>query len=103
MGRVAARRTFRHKTFLPKHMMRCDDESLLDRSRSELSTTASGVARQGTCGNYATDELSENKTRKRGGRRMKRQWEMWKGRRTFIRVGTLNDGTMIGRGENWQT
>ena len=34
---------------------------------------------------------------------MKRQWEIWKGRRTFIRVGTLNDGTMIGRGENWQT
>ena len=34
---------------------------------------------------------------------MKRQREMWKRRRTFIRVDTLNDGTMIGRGENWQT
>ena len=103
MGRVAAGRAFRRKTFLPKHMMRCDDESLLDRSRPGSPTTASGVARQGTCGNYATDGISENKRRKRGGRRMKRQREMWKGRRTLIRVGTLNDGTMIGRGENWQT
>ena len=34
---------------------------------------------------------------------MKRQREMWKERRTLIRVGTLNDGTMIGRGENWKT
>ena len=45
-------------------MMRCDDESLLDWSRPESPTTASGVARQGTCGNYATDGLSKNKRRK---------------------------------------
>ena len=29
---------------------------------------------------------------------MKRQREIWKGRRTFIRVGTSNIGTMTGRG-----
>ena len=52
---------------------------------------------QGTCRNYATAGLSESK-RKRGGRRVKKQREMWKGRRTLIRVGTLNIGTMTGRG-----
>ena len=29
---------------------------------------------------------------------MKRQQEVWKGRRSLIRVGTLNIGTMTGRG-----
>ena len=27
---------------------------------------------------------------------------MWKRKRTLIRVGTLNIGTMTGRGERWQ-
>ena len=43
------------------------DKSILDQSRPELPTTASGVAWQGTCGNYATVGHSENK-RRRGGR-----------------------------------
>ena len=77
-------------------MMRCYDESILDRSRLRLPTTAAGVARQGTCGNYATAGLSE-KTRKRGGRRVKRQRELWKGRRKVIMVGTLNIETMAGK------
>ena len=64
MGRVAAGRAFRRKTFLRKHMMRRDDESLLDRSRPGSPTTASGVARQGTCENYAAEGISENKRRK---------------------------------------
>ena len=38
------------------------------------------------------------KARERGGRRVKRQREMWKGRCTLIRVGALNIGTMTGRG-----
>ena len=76
--------------------MRYDHESISDRSRAGLPTTASGVARQlGTCGNYATAKHSENKSRKRGERRVKRQRELWKKRRTLVRVGT---GTMIGRG-----
>ena len=66
--------------------MRYDHESIPDRSRPGLPTTALGVARQGTRGNYAIAGLSENKRRKRGGRQMKRQQEMWKGRRTLIRV-----------------
>ena len=76
--------------------MRYDHESISDRSLAGLPTTASGVARQlGTCGNYATAEHSENKSRKRGERRVKRQRKLWKKRRTLVRVGT---GTMTGRG-----
>ena len=41
-------------------------QSIPDRSRPGLPTTASGVAQQGTCGNYATAKQSENKSRKRG-------------------------------------
>ena len=40
--------------------------------------------------------VSHNR-KKRAGRRVKRQREMWEGRRTLIRVGTLNIGTMTGR------
>ena len=72
------------------------DKSIPDRSRPWLSTTASCVTQQGTYGNYAT--ASENKSRKKGGRRVKRQREMWKRKRSLIRVGTLNIGTMTGRG-----
>ena len=74
------------------------DKSIPDRSRPGLPTTASGVAQQGTCGNYATAKHSENKRRKRGERRVKRQREVWKGKRSLIEVGTLNIGTMTGRG-----
>ena len=77
--------------------MRIVDKSIPDRSRPGLPTTASGVAQQGTCGNYATAKQSEHKSRKRGGRRVKRQWEVWKRRRLLIRVGTLNIGTMTER------
>ena len=75
--------------------MRIVNNSIQDRSRPALPTTASGVAQQGTCGNYAT--ASEKNSRKRGGKRIKRQREVWKGRRSLIRVGILNIGTMSGR------
>ena len=65
--------------------------------RLGLPTTDSGVAQQGACGNYATAKPSETKSRKRGKRRVKRQREVWKGRRLLIRVDTLNIGTMTGR------
>ena len=78
--------------------MRNHCKSIPDRSRPGLPTTASGVAQQGTCGNYATAKQIENKSRKRGGRRVKKQREAWKGRCSLIRVGTLNIGTMTGRG-----
>ena len=78
--------------------MRNHCKSIPDRSRLGLPTTASGVAQQGTCGNYATAKQSENKSRKRGGRRVKKQQETWKGRCSLMWVGTLNIGTMTGRG-----
>ena len=93
MGRVAAGRASGVKLFLPNHY-----QSIPDRSRPGLPTTASGVAQQGTCGNYATENHSENKSRKRGGKRVKKQREARKGRRSLIRVSTLNIGTMTGRG-----
>ena len=77
--------------------MRNHCKSIPDRSRPGLPTTASGVAQQGTDGNYATAKQSENKSRKRGRRRVKKQREAWKGRCSLIRVGTLNIGTMTGR------
>ena len=78
--------------------MRCDDESIPDRSRPGLPAIASLVAQQNTCRNYATAGRSENKRSKRGGRRLNKQLELWKERCTLIRVGTLNIGTMTGRG-----
>ena len=36
-----------------------------DQSQPRLPMTASGVAQQGTCGNYATAKYSENKRRER--------------------------------------
>ena len=77
--------------------MRNHCQSITDWSRPGLPTTASGVAQQGTCGNYATAKQSENKSRKRRERRVKKQREAWKGRCSLIRVGTLNIGTMTGR------
>ena len=53
--------------------MRNHYQSIPDRSRPGLPTTVSGVAQQGTCGNYATAKHSENKSRKRGGKRVKKQ------------------------------
>ena len=78
--------------------MRNNDEFIPDRSKPGIPTTASGVARQDTCGNYDTAGLRENKRRKIAGRRVKRQQELWKGRHTVIRAGTLNIETMIERG-----
>ena len=78
--------------------MRYNYQSIPDRSRPGLPTTSSGAAQQGTCGNYATAKHSENKSRKRRGRRVKRQQEVWNERRSLVSLGTLNIGTMTGRG-----
>ena len=97
MGRVAAGRASGVKIFCQNRQMRNHHQSILDRSRPGLPTTASGVAQQGTCGNYTTAKHCENKSKKRGGKRVKKQREAWKGRCSLIRVGTLNIGTMTGR------
>ena len=97
MGRVATGKASGVKLFCQNRQMCNHYQSLLDWSRPGLPTTAS-VIQHGTCGNYATAKHSENKSRKRGGRRVKKQQEVWKGRRSLIRVGTLNIGTMTGWG-----
>ena len=98
MGRVAAGRASGIKLFARFIKMRNHCKSIPDRLRPGLLTTASGVAQQGTCENYATSKQSESKSRKRGGRGVKKQPEAWKRRCSLIRVGTLNIGTMAGRG-----
>ena len=72
MGRVATVRASGIKLFCQIIQMCIVDKFIPDRSQPGLPTTASGVTQQGTCGNYAT--ASENKSRKRGGRQVKRQW-----------------------------
>ena len=77
--------------------MRNHYQSIPDRSRPGLPTITSGVAQQGIYGNYATDKQSENKSRKRGGRRVKKQQKTWKGRHSLTRVSTLNMGMLTGK------
>ncbi|KAK3573055.1 hypothetical protein QTP86_012304 [Hemibagrus guttatus] len=65
-----------------------------DRSRLGLTTTAIGaVDPQGAGGNWATVGR-----RSRGGRRVRRQREKRKGKSVGLRIGTLNVGTMTGKG-----
>ncbi|KAK3524988.1 hypothetical protein QTP86_012195 [Hemibagrus guttatus] len=65
-----------------------------DRSRPVLTTTAIGaVDLQGAGGNWATVGR-----RSRGGRRVRRQREKRKGKSVGLRIGTLNVGTMTGKG-----
>ena len=96
MGRVAAGRASSIKLFCQNRQMCNHYQSIPDRLQPRLPKTASGVTQQGTCGNYATAKHNENKSRKRGGKRLKKQ-QVWKGRCSLIRVGTLNIRTMTGR------
>ncbi|KAK3551565.1 hypothetical protein QTP70_019805, partial [Hemibagrus guttatus] len=65
-----------------------------DRSRPGLTTTAIGAGNlQGVGGNWATVGR-----RSRGGRRVRRQREKRKGKSVGLRIGTLNVGTMTGKG-----
>ncbi|KAK3569470.1 hypothetical protein QTP86_031432 [Hemibagrus guttatus] len=65
-----------------------------DRSRPGLTTTPIGaVDLQGAGGNWATVGR-----RSRGGRRVHRQREKKKGKSVGLRIGTLNVGTMTGKG-----
>ena len=47
-GQGCDRKGIQRKTFFQNIIMRCDDESIPDRSRPGLPTTDSGVARQST-------------------------------------------------------
>ncbi|KAF7709811.1 hypothetical protein HF521_016661 [Silurus meridionalis] len=67
-----------------------------DGSRPGLTTTTTGiVSRQGTGGNWAT---VGRRRRRRGGRRLQRRQGKEQCRRVEVRVGTLNVGTMTGKG-----
>ncbi|KAI5621580.1 hypothetical protein C0J50_18849 [Silurus asotus] len=77
--------------------MRITNENFIpDRSRPGLTATATGIiSRQGTGGNWAT---VGRRRRRRGGRRLQRRQGKEKCRRVEVRVGTLNVGTMTGKG-----
>ncbi|KAF7706367.1 hypothetical protein HF521_019621 [Silurus meridionalis] len=67
-----------------------------DWSRPGLPMTATGiVSLQGTGGNWAT---VGQRRRKKGEKRLQRQQGKEKCRRVEVRVGTLNVGTMTGKG-----
>ena len=64
-----------------------------DRSWPGLTTTAIGaVDQQGAGGNWTTAGR-----RKRGGVRVCRKREKWRGKNVGLRMGTLNVGTMTGK------
>ncbi|KAK3555065.1 hypothetical protein QTP86_007988 [Hemibagrus guttatus] len=89
------RKGIRHET-LPNLSMRIVStlNFILDRSRPGLTTTTIGaVDLQGAGGNWATVG-----GRSRGGRRVHRQREKRKGKSVGLRIGTLNVGTMTGKG-----
>ncbi|KAK3535166.1 hypothetical protein QTP70_004821 [Hemibagrus guttatus] len=78
------------------YMLKCaySTNFIPDRSRPGLTTTAIGaVDLQGAGGNWATVGQ-----RSRGGRRVRRQREKRKGKSVGLRIGTLNVGTMKGKG-----
>ena len=69
--------------------------SIPDRSRPGLPTTAIGTAdQQGVGGNWATG----GRKRRRGGTHAQRRKEKRAGKSEEMRVGTLNVGTMSGKG-----
>ena len=66
-----------------------------DRSRPGLTTTATGaVVQQGVSGNSAT----VGQRQKRGGKQARKRIEKKRSSKVALRVGTLNVGTMSGRG-----
>ena len=89
MGRVAAARASGVKIFSQNRQMRNHYQSIPDRSRPGLRMIASGVAQQGTCGNYTTAKHSKNKSRKRGGRQVKKQREVWTHRGGYLKYWNI--------------
>ena len=66
-----------------------------DRSWPGLTKTASGtVVQQGAAGKYAT----VGQRRKRGGKHVRDKHKRRMGRKMEVKVGTLNVGTMTGKG-----
>ena len=95
MERIAAGRASDVKLFCQIIQLCIVDKSISDWAR--LPMTASGLARQGTCGNYATAKHS-NQEQKERRKASEEAEEVWKGRHSLTRVGTFNIETMTGRG-----
>ena len=78
-------------------------KTIPDRSRPGSTTAASGaVPQQGASGNYVTVGKQRKRRsrgrRKRGGKRARRQHEKSQAVKVALKVGTLNVGSMTGRG-----
>ena len=75
--------------------------SIPDRSGPGLTTAACGaVPQQGAVGNYATvgQRRNQRRKRRRGGRRYQKELEKRRGSAVDMRIGTLNVGSMTGKG-----
>ena len=97
--RVASVRASGVKT-LPNQNMRITNQinMIPDRSRPGLTTAATGaVPQQGAGGNYATVGQRRN-GRRRKSKRARRQREKRRAVKVVLKVGTLNVGSMTGRG-----
>ena len=77
-------------------MMQIANTKLMpDRSRPGVTTTATdAVVQQGVSGNSAT----VGQRQKRGGKQARKRKEKKRSSKVALRVGTLNVGTMSGRG-----
>ena len=74
------------------------ENGIPDRSRPGLTTTAFSAAQQGTGGNFATATDGQNRRKRRGGKRVQRQRKRRDGKKVDLKVGSLNVGTMTGKG-----
>ena len=80
--------------------MTIKNELIPDRSRPGLTTATIGVGQQGTGGNYATVGGRHRRRKKmKKGRRMRRQQEKRKEVCKVVKMGTLNMGSMTGKGK----
>ena len=69
--------------------------SIPDRSGPGSTTTASAADSQGDTGNYAT---ARHQRRRRGGKKRRERLEKKQRRRKDMKIGTLNVGSMTGKG-----
>ena len=97
MGRVASWKGIRRKNICQLNMWSSSKNGIPDRSRPGLTTTATGAGvQQGAGGKYAT--VGQKKERRRGGKQAQKRRVKGHMRRVDVRIGTLNVGTMTGKG-----
>ena len=74
-----------------------NNKTIPDRSGTGSTTTASAAAQRGDGGNYAT---VGRKTKRRGGKKTRRGNEARRELYLRLKIGTLNVGTMMGKGRD---